>query len=142
MAELTLYFDSACPFCRREMTRLRQWDGAGRLAFVDIAQPGFDPAPLGVTLQAMNLELHGQRPDGALLVGTDAILEAFTLAGRPWLVWPLHVRLLRPLLARAYRSFARNRYRLSRWLGLGQGEGGAQCDGERCEIHIGGRHGT
>jgi len=78
MAALTLYFDSACPFCRREMARLRRWDRPGRLAFVDIAAPGFDPAPLGTTLAAMNAELHGLRTDGAMLVGTATILEAYT----------------------------------------------------------------
>lgn len=140
MAELTLYFDNACPFCRREMARLAQWDGAGRLAFVDIAQPGFDPAPLGATLAAMNRELHGRRADGAMLVGTDAILAAYTVAGRPWLVWPLRVRLLQPMLAAAYRSFARNRYRISRWLRLDAGA--SQCDANTCPTSLGGRHGT
>jgi predicted DCC family thiol-disulfide oxidoreductase YuxK len=131
MVALTLYFDSACPFCRREMARLGGWDRLGRLAFVDIAEPGFDPAPLGVTLAAMNTELHGMRADGSMLVGTDAILEAYTLAGRGWLVSPLRVAALRLMLASAYRSFARNRYRISRWLGI---------DG--CQIYFGGQNGT
>jgi len=140
MAALTLFFDSACPLCRGEMARLGRWDRAGRLAFVDMAAPGFDPAPLGVTLAAMNTELHGLRADGSLLVGTDAILAAYTLAGRGWLVWPLRIRPLRPMLAAAYRSLARNRYRVSRWLGLGKAHGA--CDGERCATYFGGRHGT
>lgn len=140
MVTLTLYFDDACPFCRREMARLRRWDRTGRLAFVDIAAPGFDPAPLGASLAAMNTELHGRRADGSMLVGTDAILEAYTMAGRAWLVWPLRVPALRPSLAAAYRSFARNRYRISRWLGIG----GARpaCDGDRCEIYFGGKDGA
>ncbi|WP_426168068.1 thiol-disulfide oxidoreductase DCC family protein [Pseudoduganella sp. S-14] len=140
MAALTLFFDNACPFCRSEMSRLRRWDRAGRLAFVDIAAPGFDPAPLGTSLAAMNTELHGLRADGAMLVGTDAILAAYTLAGRAWLVWPLRVAALRPMLAAAYRSFARNRYRISRWLRID----GARpaCDGERCQVYFGGKDGA
>jgi predicted DCC family thiol-disulfide oxidoreductase YuxK len=140
MADLTLYFDSACPLCRREMNRLRRWDRAGRLAFVDMSAPGFDPAPLGVTLAALNAELHGLRADGAMLVGTDAILEAYTLAGRRWLVWPLRVRLLRPMLASAYRSLARNRYRVSRWIGLETAH--KACNGDSCKIYFGDHHGT
>jgi predicted DCC family thiol-disulfide oxidoreductase YuxK len=140
MADLTLYFDSACPLCRREMNRLRRWDRAGRLAFVDMSAPGFDPAPLGVTLAALNAELHGLRADGAMLVGTDAILEAYTLAGRRWLVWPLRVRLLRPMLASAYRSLARNRYRVSRWIGLETAH--KACNGDNCKIYFGDHHGT
>ena len=140
MAALTLYFDSACLFCRREMARLRRWDRPGRLAFVDIAAPGFDPAPLGTTLAAMNAELHGLRADGAMLVGTAAILEAYTLAGRAWLVWPLRVPALRPMLASAYRGFARNRYRFSRWLRI---DGAPRtCDGDRCAIYFGGKDGA
>lgn len=140
MAAMNLYFDSACPLCRREMERLRRWDRAGHLAFTDMSAPDFDPAPLGVTLAAMNAELHGRRADGSMLVGTDAILEAYTLAGRSWLVWPLRIRLLRPMLASAYRSLARNRYRVSRWLGLGKAR--HQCGGDRCAIYFGDHHGT
>lgn len=140
MATLSLYFDSACPLCSREMDRLRRWDHSGHLAFVDMSAPHFDPAPLGVTLAAMNTELHGLRADGTMLVGTDAILEAYTLVGRGWLVWPLRLRWLRPMLAAAYRSLARNRYRVSRWLGLGKAH--RSCDGERCAIYFGDRHGT
>jgi predicted DCC family thiol-disulfide oxidoreductase YuxK len=143
MAALTLYFDHACPFCRREMARLRRWDRSGRLAFVDIAAEGFDPAPLGVPLTALNAELHGLRDDGAMLVGTGAILAAYTLAGHAWLVWPLRVPVLRPLLSAAYRSFARNRYRISRWLGIGGADGaGSSCEAGACPAPFGGRHGT
>ncbi len=140
MTVLTLYFDNACPFCRREMARLRRWDRSGRLAFVDIAGPGFDPAPLGVSLAAMNTEMHGLRADGAMLVGTDAILAAYTLAGRAWLVWPLRVPALRPMLASAYRGFARNRYRISRWLRINGVR--PACDGDRCQIYFGGKDGA
>ncbi|KQV44806.1 MULTISPECIES: thiol-disulfide oxidoreductase DCC family protein [unclassified Duganella] len=140
MSVLTLYFDDACPFCRREMARLRRWDHSGQLEFVDIAAQGFDPAPLGASLAAMNTELHGLRANGTMLVGTDAILEAYTLVGRSCLVWPLRVPALRPLLASAYRSFARNRYRISRWLRIGAAR--PACDGDRCQIYFGGKDGA
>jgi predicted DCC family thiol-disulfide oxidoreductase YuxK len=117
-AALTLYFDGACPFCVKSMRQLRRWDRAGRLAFVDIAAPGFDPAPLGVDLAALNREVHGLTAEGAVIAGIDTMLAAYTLAGRGWLVWPLRVRLLRPALAGSYRWFARHRYAISRRLGM------------------------
>jgi predicted DCC family thiol-disulfide oxidoreductase YuxK len=117
-AALTLYFDGACPFCVKSMRQLRRWDAAGRLAFVDIAAPGFDPAPLGVDMAALNREVHGLTAEGAVLAGIDTMLAAYTLAGRGWLVWPLRVRLLRPALAGGYRWFARHRYAISRRLGM------------------------
>ena len=117
-AALTLYYDGKCPFCVAGMTRLHGWDKAGRLAFVDIAIPGFDPAHLGADLAALNRELYGLRADGRVLVGVDSILAAYTLAGQAWRVWPLRIKPLRPVLASAYRLFARHRYRVSRLLGI------------------------
>ena len=87
MNALVLYFDGKCPFCAAEMQRLSAWDTQHRLAFVDIAQEGFDCSPLNVDLAALNRELHGRTPDGRLLVGIDmafalpAPFEAPRLAG-------------------------------------------------------------
>lgn len=114
---LTLYYDGHCPFCAAEMTRLKHWNTAGHLHFVDIAEPGFDPTPLGVTMADLDRELHSRTADGAVLVGIDSMLAAYTLVGRGWLVMPLRVSFLRPTLATLYRKFARNRYRFSRWMG-------------------------
>lgn len=116
-AELTLYYDGDCAICRNEMARLRRWDRAGRLAYADIAAPGFSPLPTGVDLRALNTEMHALAADGRLLVGIDSLLAAYTLVGRGWMVAPLRVRLLRPAFAALYRGFARNRYRISALLG-------------------------
>lgn len=118
MSELTLYYDGRCPFCVASMRRLHDWDRSRHLAFVDMAQAGFDPSPLGADMAALNRELHGMTREGKVLVGIDCMLAACTLAGRGWMVWPLRVRVLRPMLARAYRWFARHRYAISRRLGL------------------------
>jgi predicted DCC family thiol-disulfide oxidoreductase YuxK len=128
---LTLYFDGRCPFCVRGMVRLRRWDAAGRLAFADIAAPGFDPAVLGVDMAALDRALHGRADNGAILVGIDCMLAAYTLAGQGWRVLPLRVRLLRPVLARAYRWFARHRYQISEGLGLRLP---AASDGDTCAV--------
>ena len=114
---LTLYYDGKCPFCATEMRRLAGWDRHCVLAFTDIAQPGFDPARLNASLAQLNLEMHGQRADGQVLVGIDSMLAAYTLVGKGPLVWPLRVPLLRDGLAWLYRLFARNRYRMSALLG-------------------------
>ncbi|WP_229213350.1 MULTISPECIES: thiol-disulfide oxidoreductase DCC family protein [unclassified Duganella] len=116
MDTLTLYYDGSCGFCRVEVSRLRGWDRARRLAFVDIAAPDFVPPP-GVSMHALETEMHAQSTDGRLLVGIDSLLAAYTLVGRGWMVAPLRVRWLRPLFAALYRGFARNRYRISGWLG-------------------------
>lgn len=117
VAQLTLYHDGKCPFCASEMARLAAWDKSGRLAFVDISEPGFDPAHLGATMAQLNLEIYSQTAQGKVLIGVDSILAAYPLVGRGVLVWPLRVPLLRGVLARLYRLFARHRYTMSRLLG-------------------------
>ncbi len=128
--ELMLYFDGHCPFCAAEMGRLRKWDTAGRLAFIDISASGFDPASLGLDMAALDRELHSRTAAGKMLVGVDSMLAAYTLVGRAWLVFPLRVPLLRTCLAWLYRVFARHRYRFSRWLGYRQE---AQCEHAACK---------
>ncbi|MBC7684031.1 MAG: DUF393 domain-containing protein [Bdellovibrionales bacterium] len=116
-AALTLYYDGNCPFCAREMKRLGGWDRAGRLAFVDVSLPGFDPAQLNATMAQLDAQLYSQTGAGAVLIGTDSMLAAYTLVGRGWMVWPLRVPLLRSVLSYLYRLFARHRYTISRLLG-------------------------
>ncbi|WP_322087037.1 DUF393 domain-containing protein [Burkholderia sp. BCC1999] len=128
-SELVLYFDGRCPLCVAEIRRLGARDARHRLAFVDIAEPGFDPAPLGVGLPALNRELHARLPDGRMLAGVDSIVAAHALVGRRWLVWLLRVPVMRAALALLYRRFARNRHAVSRWLGY---RAEAPCDGAAC----------
>lgn len=130
-AALELYFDGRCALCVREVQRLARRDSRRRLAFVDIAAPGFDPAPLGVDLAALNREMHSRTADGRVLTGIDSLLAAYTLTGRGWAVWPLRVPGLRQGLAAAYRLLARNRYRLSRRFG---GAAADACENGVCSI--------
>ena len=131
-AALTLYYDGHCAFCRAEMQRLRRWNRAGQLRFVDIAAADFSPAALGVTQQALNTELHALTADGRLLAGIDSVLAAYTAVGQGWRVAPLRVAILRPALSALYRSFARNRYRISSLLGYGV----PACSNGVCERKI------
>lgn len=65
---LTVWFDGACPLCTREIALMRRLDRAGRIDFVDVAQPGascpIDPAVLLA-------RFHAQE-DGVLLSGAAA----------------------------------------------------------------------
>lgn len=150
-ALLTLYYDGNCPLCVLAMSGLRRADRRATLAFVDIAAPGFDPVPLGVTRAAMNEEMHALRADGTLLRGTDSIFAAHVLVGRAWLVWPLRVAVLRPVFGAGYRWLARNRLRISRILRLNRPVAAAPnsldshltgCDAEACRAYLGDHHGT
>lgn len=129
--DLTVYFDGQCPFCVMEIDRLKQWNRAGRLGFIDITEPGFDPASLSVTMAALQEALHSKTSDGRLLVGIDSMLAAYRLVDKGWLVWPLGVGVLRPGFAAFYRWFAKNRYRISRAMGL---RIKPRCDSGHCPV--------
>ena len=60
----TLLYDSLCPICRREVDWLKRRDRNGRLATIDIAAPGFDPAPLGLSAERVVARLHGIEANG------------------------------------------------------------------------------
>jgi predicted DCC family thiol-disulfide oxidoreductase YuxK len=127
--ELTVYYDGNCPFCAAEMNRLRSWNSAGKLVFVDIAEPEFDPGTLGVAMADLDRELHSRASDGTVLTGIDSMQRAYTLVGRAWMVLPLRVTMLRPLLSYLYLGFARNRYRFSRLMGYAPVR---RCDANVC----------
>lgn len=127
MADLTLFFDSSCPLCAAEMRRLRQWDKHARLACVDMRGEGFDAAVYGTTFAAMDAELHGLASDGRMLVGIECIAAAYQAVGLGWLVWPLTIEATKPFWRRAYRWFARNRYRASKAMGY-------RCASGVCDI--------
>jgi predicted DCC family thiol-disulfide oxidoreductase YuxK len=114
---LTLLYDARCAVCALEMDHLR--DRArnrndSRLVFIDISAPGFDPAPFGATLAAMNAEIHGIRPDGTVLRGVPVLRLAYAAVGLGWVLRPTGWAPLRPLFDAGYRVFARHRQSISR----------------------------
>jgi predicted DCC family thiol-disulfide oxidoreductase YuxK len=116
--EFTILIDGDCPLCRREADLMRRLDrGRGRLALVDIAAPGFDPAAYGTTMDAVMGTIHGvvgsgDRP-GGLVTGMEVFRRAYRAVGWGWVLAPTGWPLLRPVFDRVYRWFARNRLRLT-----------------------------
>jgi predicted DCC family thiol-disulfide oxidoreductase YuxK len=106
---LTLLYDAGCAVCALEMDHLRSLSRDGRLVFVDISEPGFDPAPFGATLGELNAEIHAVTAGGELLRGIGVLRLAYEAAGIGWVLRPTGWAPLRPLFDRAYRVFARNR---------------------------------
>ena len=110
---LTLLYDGACPICRLEMDRLAELDGLRRLAFVDVAAPGFDAGKYGAKLEDMQRLIHAVRPDGTLVVGVEVFRLAYGAVGWGLLFAPTALPGISTLAERAYAVFARNRYRVS-----------------------------
>lgn len=112
---ITLLIDGLCPLCAHEARMLRRLDrGRGRVAIVDIAEPGFDPDGYGATMDEVMGRMHGVRPDGSLVTGMEAFRLAYRAVGLGWLLAPTAWPVLRPAFDALYRWFARNRYRITR----------------------------
>lgn len=111
---LTLYYDGLCPVCNLEMDNLKARNHQNLLRFVDISVPFFDPAPLGVSLQALDALIHAKRPDGSLVVGVEVFRMAYSAVGLGRWFAPTALPGLKPLADAAYAVFARNRYGFSR----------------------------
>ena len=126
--EITFLHDGECPLCAREVAMLQRLDkGRGRLAFDDIAAPGFDASRYGRTQPELMARIHGVLPDGSVIEGVEVFRRAYAAVGLGWLVAPTRWPLLRPLTAAAYRWLARNRLRLT-----GRNE---VCSTDRCNVH-------
>lgn len=122
---LEFFFDGACPLCSREVKWLQRLDRRGRIAFIDISAPGFDPTPLGVTQDDLLARIHGRLPDGRLIEGVEVFRRAYSAVGLGPFVGLSRLPGVSALLERAYAVFARNRLRLT-----GRSE---ECGSARCE---------
>ncbi len=110
---LHIFFDGSCSVCAVEMEMYRRKEHGGRLRFVDISAPGFDPFPYGITLDAFMYEMHAIDHDGRVYRGVEAfraIWQAFPASTRYGLLGALVALPGVNFLARlAYRGFARIR---------------------------------
>ena len=113
---LTLLYDGSCPICAWEKNHLMRKNKHGKLAFIDIQAPDFDPAPYGVTMAALMAHLHAVTADGRLIKGIDTLIESYRAVGWWWAYRPL-AAIPRPLAEAAYTWFAGRRYGISRRFG-------------------------
>jgi predicted DCC family thiol-disulfide oxidoreductase YuxK len=117
----TVFYDGACPMCRREIAHYRRLRGADRLCWIDIAG---DPAPLadhGLDRAAAMARFHVLDRHGQWQTGAWGFAELWAqLPAYRWLAGTLRGLRLLPLLDLLYGRFAR--WRLQR-----------RCDGGACD---------
>ena len=91
--KLTVYFDGACPLCRREINFYKGCRGAGDVAWVDVSKEDGDIIGGDLPRQSALKRFHVRRNDGGLASGAEAFAElwmalpAFARPGR-WLALP------------------------------------------------------
>jgi predicted DCC family thiol-disulfide oxidoreductase YuxK len=83
---MKLLYDGDCPLCMREVNMLRRRDeGTGRIAFVDIADPAYDPAAHGgISFRAAMERIHALLPDGRVLTDVEVFRVAYEQVGLGW----------------------------------------------------------
>lgn len=104
-ADLTVYYDGACPLCSAEIGFYETREGADRLNFVNIAECETETGADLSKASALK-RFHVRRSDGTLLSGAAAFIEIWaSLPG-----WRSAARIARfpgfpTLLELAYRTF-------------------------------------
>jgi demethoxyubiquinone hydroxylase (CLK1/Coq7/Cat5 family) len=109
-ADCVVYFDGACPLCRREIAHYRGQEGAMSIIWVDAAN--CDPAALGADLSrdAALARLHARRADGSLVSGVAAFATIWSrLPAYRWLAPLVSRRPVLTVLEMGYSAFLRLR---------------------------------
>ncbi|MEL6878687.1 MAG: DUF393 domain-containing protein [Pseudomonadota bacterium] len=113
MTEVKVWFDGACPLCRREIALMERLDRDNRINFVDVSGEGGDPGcPID---QATLLARFHAEEDGKVLDGAAAFAAMWRAIPR---LRPLGLlarnRVVLAVLERLYRVFLRFRPTLQR----------------------------
>ncbi|MCW3796732.1 DUF393 domain-containing protein [Sphingomonas sp. BN140010] len=115
MTDVTVWYDGACPLCRREISIMRGLDRGGAIRFVDLSSlaPTDCPADRSALLQ----RFHAME-DGRMLSGAAAFAAMWRAIP---VLRPLGIAARRPwvlrLLERCYLQFLRVRPVLQRLAG-------------------------
>ena len=107
---LTVYYDGACPLCRREIDFFRRRSDGNAVEWVDASLS--DSASIAPDLSRANAlaRFHVRRADGRLESGPRGFAELWAIIpGFRWLGRFARLPLAQPLFEWAYRSFLRVR---------------------------------
>ena len=124
--QVALFYDGACYLCNMEMDIYRKKDPKKLLDLVDISQPQFDAASLGLSEKEVNLHFHARDLEGNWYKGVDAFILIWQTLGiyRP-LSYLANGSLSRPFFLAGYEIFARVRPHLP---------GRKKCATDSCQI--------
>lgn len=108
MSAVTVWYDSACPLCRREIALMRRLDRDGRISFVDLNSDTGCP----LDRRAMLARFHASE-DGQIVSGAAAFAAMWRQIPRlRWLGRAARNPRVLALLERTYIAFLRIRPRL------------------------------
>ena len=114
MTEYTVVYDGSCRVCGKIVKALDKWDANKQLEIIPSETPGLDARFPWIPESAYveSLQLIRAR-DGKTWQGAASIEQLLDVLPRGKIAsWIFSIPFARPLAERAYRWFARNRYRL------------------------------
>jgi predicted DCC family thiol-disulfide oxidoreductase YuxK len=132
MSALRVYYDGLCPLCVREMNKIKELDSNNQLDLQDINATDFSERFPHIDPVKADRILHGELPDGRVILGLDVTCLAWKIVGKGhwfgFMRWPL----IGPVADQMYLLFARHRHRISSWFGE---RGSIVCD-DRCKTRL------
>ncbi len=112
--DFEVFYDGDCPLCMREIRMLQRMDARkGAILFTNIADPAFDPSPLGLTMDDLMAKIRGRLPDGTLVEGVEVFRRLYSAVGFKRLVAMSRWFGISHLMDLGYHLFAKNRLRLT-----------------------------
>jgi predicted DCC family thiol-disulfide oxidoreductase YuxK len=128
MAEVTALYDGHCQLCRGSVDRVRRWDRAGKIEFVDLHDPSAAARFPHVKREEALRWMQAVDGEGRIFSGADAWARmGMRLPGWKLVAWVLLVPGIRWAAGRIYQWIARNRYRWNK----------EACADGSCAIHGG-----
>lgn len=116
-------YDGACPFCRRQVEKMRARDEHGVFEYVPRQAEGLEQRFPQLAAGDFNNGMRLVHPDGAVSIGADAVYHiARRLRGWRRLAWLYRVPGFGTICRWGYAWIAKNRYRLAK-----------SCDTGTCE---------
>jgi predicted DCC family thiol-disulfide oxidoreductase YuxK len=84
--QIKLLYDGECPLCLREVNFLRRRDaGRGRVVFVDVADPAYNPVDHGnIDFETAMGRIHALLPDGTVLKNVEVFRRIYEVIGLGW----------------------------------------------------------
>lgn len=123
-ARPVIVYDGQCPFCLKQIERIKLRDAHGLFEYVPRQDPSLTDRFPPLAEQDFNTGMRLVQPDGRIHVGADAVYQiARQLPGWQSIAWLYRVPILHGLARLTYRWIAANRQRL-----------GQTCDNGMCQI--------
>lgn len=113
MARPVVIYDGACPYCRRQIQRMRRLDDRDTFEYVPRQAEGLEQRFPKLAEGDFNTGMRLVEPGGAIHVGADAVYHiARRLRVGRWVAWLYRVPVLHQIARGIYGWIARNRMKL------------------------------